>query len=64
MIWNIQKNDGMMIYKANDEYNEYVIRSWPYDESDEGKFQLCVDGFHKGNFKTLKSAKEFIEWYY
>ena len=65
LTWNSSKSDGMMIYNSKDDYLEYEIRGWPYDESGEGRFQLCVHEFHRGNFKTLKEAKEAASqgWY-
>jgi hypothetical protein len=59
--WKRSKSDGMTIYNAKDEYHSYEIRSWPYDESGDGKFQLCKDDFDKGHHKTLGEAKEFAE---
>ena len=55
----------MPVYTAKCDYYEYEIHSWPYDESGEGRFQLCIDGYHKDNFKTLREAKEMAEkgWY-
>lgn len=61
IIWKYKKVDQMPVYTGHDEHSEYEIRSWPYDESGEGKIQLCVDGYHKGNFKTMKEAKAFAE---
>ena len=59
--WEQQKIDGMMIYFGKDDYSTYEIRSWPYDESGDGKFQLCKNGYHEGNFKTLREAKQFAD---
>jgi hypothetical protein len=59
--WKRTKIDGMPIYTAKCDYYEYEIRSWPYDESGNGRFQLCIDGYCKGNFKTLTEAKEITE---
>jgi len=61
LTWKRTKEDGMPIYRAKDEYHSYEIRSWPYDESGDGKFQLCKDDMDKGNHKTLADAKEFAE---
>ena len=65
LTWKQQKNHGMPVYTAKCDYYEYEIHSWPYDESGEGRFQLCIDGYHKDNFKTLREAKEMAEkgWY-
>jgi len=67
LTWTKTKCDGISIYSANDEYNNFEIRSWGYGgvDHDEGTFQLCVDGYHKGNFKTLaesKDAAETFDW--
>jgi len=48
LTWKRSKVDMMPIYKAEDKYSKYVIRSWPYIESGGGGFQLCIDGFHEG----------------
>ncbi len=51
---------------ASTEYNSFEIRSWPYDESGEGRFQVCMNDYDKGNCKTLQEAKdhaEELEWY-
>ena len=59
--WKRTKEDGMPIYKAGTEYNNFEIRSWPYDESGEGRFQVCMNDFHKHNCKTLSEAKDSCE---
>ena len=59
--WKRSKVDGIIIYEAKDEYNSFEIRSWPYDESGEGRFQLCADGYHKGQFHKLREAKYCAE---
>ena len=59
--WTKSKADGMPINKAKTEYNEFEIRSWPYDESGDGRFQVCMNGYDKGNCKTLTEAKEYAE---
>jgi len=59
--WKRKKCDGMMIYFGKHEYSTYEIRSWPYDESGEGRYQLCVDDYHKGHCKTLAECKDWAE---
>lgn len=62
MNWKRKKIDGIVIRTSKNEYGDFFeIRSWPYDESGEGRFQLCKNDFHKGKFKTLKDAKSFVE---
>lgn len=64
--WTRQKIDGMTCYFSKATFNgsvyEYEIRSWPYDESGDGRFQLCIDGYHRGNYKTLTEAKQYAEY--
>jgi len=59
--WKRNKVDDVPIYTATSGYDDFEIRSWPYDESGEGRFQLCHNGYNAGNFKTLKEAKSFVE---
>jgi hypothetical protein len=61
LTWKKQKAEDMPIYTAKDQYSNYEIRSWPYDESGEGRFQACKDGYHKGNFERLADAKDYLE---
>ena len=61
LTWKRTKFDGIFVYNAQDEYDSYEIRSWAYDESGEGRFQLCKNGYHVANFKTLTDAKNFAE---
>jgi hypothetical protein len=62
--WKRQILSDVTLYTGSDGFNDYEIRSWPTDESGEGRFQLCVDDYHKANFKTLKEAKKFAEMGY
>ena len=61
LTWKRAKIDDMQVYTASDEYNTYEIRSWPYDESGDGRFQLCRSGYHVANCSTLTEAKQYAE---
>ena len=62
--WKKEILSDVILYTGNDGFNAYKIRSWPIDESGQGRFQLCIDDYHKGNFKTLKEAKQFANMGY
>ena len=61
MNWECTKVDGIPIYRASNDYWKFEIRTWPYDESGEGRFQLCKDDYHVANFKTLNEAKDMAD---
>lgn len=58
--WKKEKTGGITTYKASDFYSEYEITVLPFDEV-EGKYQLCIDGRHKGNFHSYWRARRFAE---
>lgn len=63
MNWKRKKIDMMNIYFASNDWHKFEIRNWEIDESGEGKFQLCIDGYDKGHFHLLREAKQFAKEY-
>ena len=63
MNWKREKIDLMNIYFASNEWHKFEIRNWIIDESGQGKYQLCIDGYDKGHFHLLREAKQFAEEY-
>ena len=59
--WKRTLSTDCTIYNASDEYDTFEIRSWPYDESGEGRFQVCENEYHYCNTHTLREAKEICE---
>ena len=59
--WKRSKLDGIIIYTAKTEFNNYEIRNWGIDESGDGKYQVCINDYHKENFHTLNESKDYCD---